>query len=295
MAISPELQAHLDQGATSLCRCWVVRRKDGHALGFTDHDRPLVLAGMVFKADTGLTAHALQQTTGLSIDNSEAMGALSDAAITEADITAGRYDGAEVETWLVNWNDPEQRYLLFRGTLGDVQIGGGAFRAELRGLTEKLNQQQGRTYQALCGAGLGDAACGVDTTSSTFSTVATVSSQGGSQVFTLVGAESYQEGWFERGSLKVLSGSAAGLLGQVKFDRRVSAASRITLWQDLREVLVTGDQVRLTAGCDKRLATCQQKFGNLLNFRGFPNIPGEDWMLAYPRSKGKNNGGSRYQ
>ena len=38
-AIDPELQARLDGGATTLCRCWRVRRRDGVELGFTDHDR----------------------------------------------------------------------------------------------------------------------------------------------------------------------------------------------------------------------------------------------------------------
>ena len=59
-------------------------------LGFTDHDRDIVVDGVTCRADTGMTAKALQQTTGLSVDNSEAVGALSDAAITEGEILAGR-------------------------------------------------------------------------------------------------------------------------------------------------------------------------------------------------------------
>jgi hypothetical protein len=80
------LYAHLATGVTSVCRAWTVRRKDGVMLGFTDHDRDLVVDGVACRADTGLTARALQQTTGLSVDNTEAFGALSAAAITEADL-----------------------------------------------------------------------------------------------------------------------------------------------------------------------------------------------------------------
>ncbi len=96
MSVAPELAAHLDGGLTILCRCWVVRRADGATLGFTDHDRDLSFDEVDFRAESGLTARALEQTSGLSVDNSEAMGVLSDAAITDADIEAGRYDAAGV-------------------------------------------------------------------------------------------------------------------------------------------------------------------------------------------------------
>jgi uncharacterized phage protein (TIGR02218 family) len=83
------LYRHLEDGATTVCRAWMVRRTDGTLMGFTDHDRDLVVDGVPCRADTGMTARALQQTTGMSVDNSEAAGALSDAAIREEDILAG--------------------------------------------------------------------------------------------------------------------------------------------------------------------------------------------------------------
>jgi uncharacterized phage protein (TIGR02218 family) len=49
--------------------------------------------------------------------------------------------------------------------------------------------------------------------------------------------------------------------------------------------------IRLEAGCDKRAETCRLKFDNFLNFRGFPHIPGEDWLSSYPVSAGNNDGG----
>ena len=101
------LQAHLQSGLTTTCRCWAITRSDAQVYGFTDHDMELRFDGLVFKASTGLTAAAIEQATGLSIDNTEAMGALSDASVREEDIEAGRFDGAEVRAWLVNWADPE--------------------------------------------------------------------------------------------------------------------------------------------------------------------------------------------
>ena len=56
MGISERFQAHLESGHTTLARCWQVVRSDGEILGFTDHDRDLVFADTVCKADTGLRA-----------------------------------------------------------------------------------------------------------------------------------------------------------------------------------------------------------------------------------------------
>ena len=126
-----EFRAHVAAGLTTLARCWALTRKDGVTFGFTDHDCELAFEGITFKADTGLSARALQQSTGLSVDNTEAMGALSDAAVTEADIEAGRFDDAELRAWLVNWADPDVRWLQFRGSIGEIRRSGGAFTAEL--------------------------------------------------------------------------------------------------------------------------------------------------------------------
>ena len=71
-----EFLAHLRAGVTTVCRCWSVVRADGQSYGFTDHDRAFSFEGIRFKADSGLTARAVQQSTGLSVDNSQALGAL---------------------------------------------------------------------------------------------------------------------------------------------------------------------------------------------------------------------------
>ena len=57
---------------------------------------------------------------------------LHSEAITEDDILLGRYDGAAVETWRVNWRDVSQRLLLRRATIGEIVREDGVFRAELR-------------------------------------------------------------------------------------------------------------------------------------------------------------------
>ena len=246
----------------------------------------------MFKAASGLTAGALQQTTGLSVDNSEAVGALSDVSIREEDLAQGRFDGAEVQSWLVNWADVSQRVMQFRGSLGEITRAGGAFEAELRGLAEVLNQVQGRVYHRSCAAVLGDGACRFDLEQPGFAVERAVEVVQERQIFRFAGAGGQAAGWFDRGRLVVQSGDAAGLMGLIKRDRLLADGGReIELWESLRADLAPGDMLRLEAGCDKRAETCAAKFGNFLNFRGFPHIPGDDWLASFPSSATANDGG----
>lgn len=284
------LAAHLALGVTTVCRCWDVLRTDGQAFGFTDHDRDLSFDGIDYRAGTGLTARAFAQATGLSVDNSEAMGALSDAAVSERDIEAGRFDGARLRSWVVNWADVLERELRFRGSFGEITRRGGAFEVELRGLAEALNQPQGRVFQTGCDAVLGDARCGVDLGAQGFLIETLVVEVQGARAFAWPSLPR-PDRWHERGRLRVLTGAAAGLVGMIRADR-AGPERRVELWQALGAPVAPGDRVRLEAGCDHRAETCRAKFGNLLNFRGFPHIPGEDWQMSYPVAFGVNDGGS---
>ncbi|KIC25346.1 MULTISPECIES: DUF2163 domain-containing protein [unclassified Leisingera] len=292
-SVPNDLRAHLQSGISTVCRAWALTRRDGAVLGFTDHDCVLSFDGITFQPGSGLTARAVQQATGLSVDNTEALGVLSDAAVREEDIEAGRFDGAEVRCWLVNWQDVTMRWLQFRGSIGEIRRAGGAFEAELRGLTEQLNQPQGRIFQTPCTAVLGDSACGFDLSTPGYAIETAVETVERSEDFRWNALPGFEPGWFADGRLTVLSGAAQGLWAAVKSDQSTAAGRRITLWEPIRAVVQPGDTVRLEAGCDKRMESCRLKFNNLLNFQGFPDIPGEDWIMAVPRQSGVNTGGSR--
>ena len=279
------LSEHLASGAANLCRCWAVIRRDGMTFGFTDHDRSLSFDGIDFAADSGMTARSFVQGTGLAVDNSEALGVLSDRAISETAIEQGRFDGAEVIFWLVNWREPEQRVERFRGSLGEIRRSGGAFEAELRGLAEPLNRPAGRVYQRMCGAILGDAACGFDLSSEGFSADVVIEMARRSQTFVIPAQPVLEERWFERGRLIVQDGAGTGLVGIVKTDIILPDGYRqIALWDPIPAAVLAGDTIRIEPGCDKRATTCQNKFNNFINFQGFPHVPGEDWLIRMPVS-----------
>lgn len=291
--LSGAFRAHVQSGITTLCRCWALERRDGAVLGFTDHDCVLRFDGLVFQPGSGLTARAVSQATGLSVDNTEALGVLSDAAVREADIEAGRFDGAGVRCWLVNWQDVSMRWLQFRGSIGEIRRAGGAFQAELRGLTEALNRPLGRIDQKPCTAVLGDAACRFDLDTPGYAAELAAAEVERNEVFRWDALPGFEPDWFTGGRLTVLSGAAEGLWAAVKADQSTADGRKIALWEPIRAAVQPGDTLRLEAGCGKRLETCRLKFNNVLNFQGFPDIPGEDWVMAVPRQSGVNTGGSR--
>jgi len=286
------LGSHLGGGLTTVCHAWAITRKDGADFGFTDHDLPLSFAGYEFRADTGLSALALAQSTGLSVNNSEALGALSDVSLREDEIEQGRFDGAEVRGWLVNWADTAQHWLNFQGHLGELTRADGGFRAELRGLTEGLNRPLGRVYQKPCSAILGDGMCRFNLAQESYSHEVAVQTVEGARRFVWADFPAFDVDWFTRGRLEVVDGPAAGLWGAVKSDRTEDGNRVIELWEPIRGLLVSGATVRLVAGCDKRIETCRLKFNNFDNFQGFPDLPSEDWVVAVPSSKNANSGGS---
>jgi uncharacterized phage protein (TIGR02218 family) len=291
--IHPELQARLDSGATRLCRAWRVRRTDGVAFGFTDHDADIAFDGTVFRAGTGLDASAVQASTGLSVDNAEAMGALSDAGVREEDVQAGRFDAAAVEHWLVDWERTDLRVLLFKGNFGEIRRIDGAFEVELRGLAERLNLPVGRTLQRSCDRRLGDARCRFDVNRPGFFAEGVVSAVAGGEIET-ADLGSFSERWFAGGVLTWLTGRNAPTASAVKADSALGATRRrLTLWRAPGFPIAAGDRFRVVAGCDRTAETCREKFSNFMNFRGFPDIPGEDWVAAYPKGGEVHDGSSR--
>ncbi|MEO6945237.1 MAG: DUF2163 domain-containing protein [Nitrobacter sp.] len=289
-SIPSALQAKLDSGATTLARCRVVTRRDGVVLGFTDHDCDLAIGSVICRAATGLSASEATSRFDLSVDGAEISGAFSDDSLTEADLSAGRYDAADVATWLIDWSDVSLKILTARGTLGEVRREGQAFTAELRGLTDALSQDSGRLFTARCGADLGDTRCRIDLGNAAYRGSGAVTAIEGTSIVAVSGLNAFADGWFSAGRVVWAGGANAGLAIEVKQHRVVAGEVRLSLWQAMAEPIAVGDSFAITAGCDKSFATCRDRFANTDNFRGFPQIPGNDFVVSYPLPGSLDNG-----
>lgn len=290
--LPPDLQAHLDSGTTTLAWCWRLTRRDDSLLGFTDHDRDIEFDGTIFEAAAGMTASDIKDSVGLSVDNLTIESALNSARLNENDLAAGLYDDAKIEIWRVNWSAPQQRVLMRSGSLGEVRRAGTAFSAEIRGLAHYLQQPQGRLYQYTCDATLGDRRCGIDLTDVIYRTIATITTVQSHRRFNVAYSGTYASDWFTRGLALATSGTNQG--SSIEIKRHIATASEtiIELWQPLANTPLPGDTLVVTAGCDKTFATCRDRFENRLNFRGFPHMPGNDFVMTVAKPGDPANDGS---
>lgn len=278
------LAAHLASGATTLATCWRLTRRDGLVLGFTDHDRELVVDGTTCRPQEGLEGSARPERLGPSVETSEVLGVLSDAAISADDIRLGRYDDAEVALYKVNWRDTGQFVVLARYRIGEIRQEDGAFRAELRSLTAPLGETRGRLYQALCDAELGDTRCGVDLTGPGKRAEAVVLGPRDRYRLAVEGIATFAADAFALGRALWTSGRREGLTDRVLHSERLGGVDILSFAAPVGDWVAEGDELTLTVGCDRSFQTCRTRFGNSVNFRGFPHIPGSDFVLRYPKS-----------
>ena len=203
-----------------------------------------------------------------------------------------------METWLVDWTTGRRRACSSTiGTVGEVRRAGDAFVAELRGLMDQLDAERGRTYRATCGADLGDARCRVDLADARFATTGTV----------LAVPEPGRLAVALAGSFRATGGSPAGAWpgpAAPMPDRRPRSATRparrgrsaSSSGRPRRARWRRATRFSLTAGCDKRLATCRERFANVPNFQGFPHMPGNDFVLRSAPGSGPGlDGGSLFR
>lgn len=277
--ITSDLNDHAAQSTTSFATCWKVVRTDDEIFGFTDHDKDLTVpvgVGVLYKARTGYTRTTIETSSSLAVDNLDLEGIFDDASITELDIVAGLWDYADVEIFQVNWADLTQGVCKMRkGRLGEVKAGRSTFVTELRGLLQNVQQEVGRVFGPQCDADLFDARCAVDPIA--FTDTAAVTAVTSRRVFA-ASSLSRADGFFDAGKVTFTSGDNNGLSMEVKLS--LNAGGAIQLQLPMPFDVQVGDTFTIRAGCaEKSLSMCRDKFSNVINFRGFPYVPGTDQMV----------------
>lgn len=378
-SISVALAGHLAGELTTLAVCLKVTRTDLVVVAATNHDRNLIVDGIVYLASAGGSETDVDTTAALNVDNASQKGILNLDSITDDDLHAGLYDYATISLFAVNYSDLSQGiYRLRDGWQGQVATERDEFTAELRGLTEAVKRQFGSLFNPLCPYNLGDfpfaapgrGRCTVDlsggspnlfTVSGTLTGVSadqqtlfdpartepgpagsvnivsitnanpavvttdapiglpdqstvtmagivgpgllnavTVIRNPSGNTFELevdtsdtaaypayvsggtvtpLGGDS---GWFDAGLCTIDSGLNAGRRIEIK----AYAPGQWTIQLPFHYALVGNEDYTLIAGCNKSASTCKTKFDNLLNFGGYPFVPGQDKIIqvAQPQS-----------
>ncbi|MFD1952252.1 DUF2163 domain-containing protein [Sphingomonas arantia] len=261
---------------TRVAFCWRLDRRDGISLGFTGHDRDLMVDGMIYAAAPGMVPSAVAREAGFAVETLDVGGALTHDRISAADLDAGRWDGAAVRLFAVDWGDPDGGSVaLARGEIGDVATRDGAFQAELRGPTAVLERPVVERTSPECRAELGDRRCRVDMAGRVaMSVIAGVTD---AQTVSVPDGGGHADRW-TGGRIRWLDGAGSGLSSEIAW----SDGGTLFLRDPPPFGTVVGDRVELTEGCDRSLATCSVRFGNAVNFRGEPHLPGNDLLTRYP-------------
>lgn len=265
----------IDAELATIAFCWRLERRDGVTLGLTTHDRDLAIGELVYRAAPGMLPSAIALSDGFDSAGLEVAGALTSGAISEADLMAGRWDGAAVTIFMTDWEQADGEQLpLARGELGDVSMEGEGFSAELKGPAAILERPVAEQTSPECRASLGDKRCRADMAARVRVT----------RVTALVGEDAVEVSEAALGNahgygrLRWISGANSGLESAI----RRSEGQRLTLREPPPFAPEAGDLVEISEGCDKSLATCITRFANAANFRGEPHLPGMDLLTRYP-------------
>lgn len=275
--VSAAITTARQSSASRLCKIWRIERTDGVILRFTEHDRDLVVDGETFLATASFDPSSIKSNADLSVSDMDVQGAFDSSYITAEDLLAGRYNAAAFWVAECLWDDTaEGKDVLKFGWIGRVKEAGGKFVAELLDPSSKLQHNIVAAYSASCRATLGDVRCGVDLSGYTIDAV--VGGVTSRKKFATPFVASPVVGWWNVGKVTWLTGANAGLSMDVyDYD-----GTNMSLMLSMPFEIVIGDTFRMTPGCDKALATCRDKFNNVLNFRGEPHAPVTDDMIKGP-------------
>lgn len=267
--------AILAQELVALAFCWRLERRDGVTIGLTSHDRDLTIGGVRYRAAPGLVPSAIGRGISLEPESMDLKGAITSDAINEADLRAGKWDGAVLSLHLTEWTDPGALWLeLMRGELGAIESRGDAFSAELAGPASVLQAPVAPETSPGCRARLGDRDCRIDMALHRRMVVIS----GMSDETASVSGGGLTAGHYVFGTLRWLEGANCGMTQSIV----ANDANGVTL-NDLPALPVAaGTRALLIEGCDRRIATCSARFANTANFRGEPYLPGNDLLTRYP-------------
>lgn len=277
---------------TTLSTGWRVVRSDLASYGWTDADRDFTLDGITYRASQGLAPTAVHSTQTFAANTLDVTAFLD--VSTEQEILAGVWDQAEVAIFEYDWSSPPTVFgppymnVLRFGNVGQIRRQNNVFTAEIRGLGWRLSRQIGRAYSPTCpwrhaqwnrGTQTYVAAVECGITLTTFiktGTVTAVDAANPTLIFT--GSNVQADDYFAEGYVTFTSGDNANVTREV----RIYESGEFTLYRPFPFEVDIGDAWKAVRGDDKTAATCQATFNNLVNFGGFPHLPGLTQVYKNP-------------
>lgn len=250
---------------------WRIERRDGVAIGLTNHDRDLWFDALRHQASPGMVPSAIRRTRDLTPDSAEVSGALCATGLCGDDLAAGRFDGASFAIGLVDWETLE-RTVLFRGQLGEVAQAKGTFQVELLSAKTLLEIDPVPRTSPTCRAEFCGPGCNLSAARFTHEARIVSCDAEAGRIGLWSATERFAGGW-----LRWVDGPHAGETMPVA----EVEDSAVLLDHPGLAAVPPGTAVILREGCDRTIATCHGRFANALNFRGEPFLPGNDLVTRH--------------
>lgn len=287
----------------ALAMCWKISWKDNPSVvyRFTDWPVDLQLRELDstdvfdYTPTGGLDATARRRSDEIEPQNKELRGVITDAAITSADLRAGRFDGAQVDEYLVDprtaWAGAIEHTCYYIRT---VSYDRGVWTAQVAGIASYLGQPTGEVWGPTCRTHLFSPQCGLDPED--YEVHGDVDSITTQRLVFVAGITHIGDwdisGYGDDGLVIWRSGLNVGRVDEIKV--HVAGATdnaTITLQQPTPFDIAVADSLTLWPGCDKQpgivgsnKGDCTNTFDNLINFQGEPFIPGRDRGLEPPKA-----------
>lgn len=288
--IPTHIKAALAATVNTLTPCLLITCKDGQQFGLVKLDRDVIVDGIVYHSDPGMSLTQLETGSGFTVDNLEITGPITAGLVTEIWLLGGKFDNARYSLFIVDWQQPDAgQFVLQSGRVRDVKVMDDEFSMELASLSVLLNRNIGARTSPTCRVTqFANTRCGIDINSTdpvtnrpwktgTLTLTDVVLSVEGQILSALT---DYPEAFFDRGIITWLSGNNAGLESEVNAHMLLSDGVTGTFL--LQERLMTspqvGDQFYLRAGCDRKFATCRDR-QNTARFDGEPFLKGTRKLL----------------
>lgn len=272
----------LINGVHRFATCWQITRTDSVVLYLTNHNTKLVVDGHTFDPVGSPSTSAIERKDGVGGNNFNAKSYLHSDAITHDDLRAGRYRGAEIVEFVVDWKYPwlgKMRVSICR--ILETAFTGEVWEAQIEDLKSRMKQRVGRVYSRNCDYVFGDPdTCGFDlSTVEQSDAVGSVTDPEQKRIFTL-DTLSVADGYFDDGTILWTDGNNKNLYSEIK----TQLGSVVELHVATPFKIVASDPFNIWPGCKHTKEACKTFQGNLQRFGGFPTIPGNDKLFQSPNA-----------
>lgn len=235
---------------------------------FTDADSDIIFENETYLTGGYFTPGAIYSSNELGQDNFTISGSIDGEIITKEALLSGEFAEAYLEVFLIKNND---KIILKTGWVGEVKYANNNFSLSMVSLGSKTNKITGNCYSPSCRAMFADQYCKINKEHYSFEGEVISLSEDGNIIIDAKRNE--PDHYFSGGVLELYNGKKYNVLSFYE--------GKIILDSVFDLKLVPGNKYRITAGCNKTLEQCVNKFSNIINFRGEPFIPNRHKLLAH--------------